>query len=424
MKKILTIFAALILLLVFAGCEYADLSYSNAEYIQDFEYMLEVLRENFPYFGIAERRFGANTERIIDNTRRALLEAEITDADRFADILQLNFIMPLRSIGHLSLQDRDVLHLILGNIYRGPIDYNGEPIYMHGRDFTYWGLKFKAVARSEAAQQFYGLIEVDLGYEYGMIMPNNVITEVLTPGEVAYIRVNQFWHYNIPHDKAIVFDFYEEIRGFDHLILDFRGNPGGFTRYFIQIFMAPNIPYDLKLDIYTLFMGGAHNLAWIAPTKDDARVFYDSELQKIPLDEMLYRFPNLHPGDAAKLDYILPHPVQIRSTGEMLFDGKIWILVDPFSASAVEYALLYAIAADFATIVGAPTRGVTGGALTAFATLPNTGLILRYDFGYFIDATGRAIDEFGVAPHYTNLPGQNALQTVMYLILNDRSYYD
>jgi len=82
----------------------------------------------------------------------------------------------------------------------------------------------------------------------------------------------------------------------------------------------------------------------------------------------------------------------------------------------VVYVLLYAIAANFATVVGTPTRGVTGGGMVGFFALPNTGIVVRYDFGLFVDQYGRAIDEFGVFPHYFNRPGLNALQTTIQLI--------
>jgi C-terminal processing protease CtpA/Prc len=128
------------------------------------------------------------------------------------------------------------------------------------------------------------------------------------------------------------------------------------------------------------------------------------------------RFELMNENDRAMLDYIIPCPIKIKSTGEQLFSGEVWILVNGSSASAVEYAVMYAMATDFATIVGSPTRGVTGGGLPAFFVLPNTGLVIRYDYGYFIGPTGRAIDEFGITPDYLNLPGKNALETVLHMI--------
>jgi len=273
------------------------------------------------------------------------------------------------------------------------------------------------MVQSPTAQQFYGLITGNVAY--GAPTANNLTTSILdSAAGIAYVNVRQFNHYNIPDDKAIMMDFYSQISDFNHLIIDLRGNGGGFTRYFVQLFMAPIIPYDVNLYINTLIMGGALNRAWTYAIFADDRTFRDINPTKHPLTPT--DFPHLHPSDAAKLDYVIPYHVHIASTGQNLFNGQIWILVDHNSASAVEYALLYSIAADFATIVGTPTRGVTGGGLAAFFPLPHTGLIIRYDYGYFIDVYGRAIDEFGVIPHYPNLPGLDALQTVLYFINENR----
>ncbi|MCL2574921.1 MAG: S41 family peptidase [Defluviitaleaceae bacterium] len=414
----------LALTLILTACDYNDdlnnsIAIQNHQYIQDYDYMVETLRQNFPYTGIASRRFGIDFEANIAAGRELLFAEEIIDNAQFIQHISRHIINPMRQLGHLSVQSTDNLHLILGNIYRGPINYNGEFIDLGEYAITYWGAKFEQLVRSDIAQKHYGNIEVDLGaYEPQMIRRNNLTTHIVDDElGVALVRVSQFWHYNIDHDLQIMKEFYSEIEDFNHLILDFRGNPGGFTRYFIQLFMAPNVSQDLEFSVYTLFMGGDHNLAWFEADTNDARAFADTDLIKHnAADYMAGGFPLFNADDAAFLDYIIPRPIEIRSTGEMLFDGKIWILIDDNSASAVEYAAMYARATGFATIVGAPTRGVTGGGLVGFFALPNSGIIIRYDFGLFIDEYGRAIDEYGVMPDYFNREGLNALETTLELI--------
>ena len=400
---------------IMAGCAYSVWEHPNRDYMLDFGYMLNTIEQNFPYLGIAQRELGVCFDEISENVFEILLNEEIEDAEHFAQILQTNFFAPFRHIGHLSIQSRDTLHLILGNVKRGPINYNGEFMYMHGYELTYWGQKFEAVARSVQAQRFYGFIDVELGeYEAGMIIQNNLTTQILS-SDVAYVRVNRFWHYNIEHDMNIMRNFYAQIREHGHLIIDLRGNGGGFTRYFTQLFMAPNIAYDVEITgINALVMDGARNRAWLDRQIKDDYIFAGTTTQRVPIENL--NLPYLQ--NAYKFDYAVTRPIRISSTGEMLFDGKIWVLVDASSASAVEYAAIYAMAADFATVVGEPTRGVTGGWFAGFFALPNTGIVVRYDFGYFVDNYGRAIDEFGVMPNYFNMPGKNALETALYLIQN------
>ncbi|MCL2350286.1 MAG: S41 family peptidase [Defluviitaleaceae bacterium] len=432
MKKLILGFVLFAAVFGFTSCDYAD--QRAAEYLAagvdarvlpfllDFEYMVLTLEENFPYFGIAERRFGVQSRTIIENTYRALIDNNVQNARDFQRVVNRYFMSPMRHIGHLSFQDAQTLHLIMGNIYRGPINYNGQPLDLGEREFTYWGYKFRQMVHSDAVRGFYGDIIVTEGYETGMVRPGNVTTEIID-GEagIAYIRVSQFRHYNIEHDKAIIFDFYEQIKGFEHLILDFRSNPGGFTRYFIELFMAPNIAEDLEIYVYTMLMGGEYNRGWFGAEANDARHFGRTYLQKHAAREyMAGRFEHMNSYDAQFLDYILARPVLIHAVDENIaFDGKIWILVNQSSASAVEYAVLYAQAANFATVVGSNTRGVTGGGFAGFFALPRTGLVIRYDLGYFIDNYGRAIDEFGVRPDHFNKPGLDALATVLEMIVEN-----
>jgi len=103
--------------------------------------------------------------------------------------------------------------------------------------------------------------------------------------------------------------------------------------------------------------------------------------------------------------------------GGFPFDGKIWILTGSRTASAGELAIMQASSAGFATTVGVPTQGIMP-AETAIILLPNTGILFRMDVGYFTDAYGRSLEEFGITPDYPNHLNKIAFQTVMERIEN------
>ena len=394
---------------------------SDLYFVQDFDYMIELLHDNFPFFAVAQRRFGVDVQALVWEARNVLVEGHyiIQSANDFWWVVWNYFTTPLQQIGHFAIQSHATLHLTLANVYRGGIGYDGNPLYLHGRDFSYWGEMFRDLLNSDLVWDMYGGFYIDLGnYEEGMIEPNNVTMEVLIDGEVAYIGVERFIHYNIEHDQELIFAFLREVSDFDHLIIDLRGNPGGFTRYFIQNFMMPIMYEAVEFSIYSMFVGGDRNLEWVGAHIADHYLWSGNERLVWSAEDRMSVgfFPHMNTADLGILDYISPHHVVIEPGDERLFYGKVWILVDEASASAAEIAAMYARAANFATIVGEPTRGVVGGGFVSFFSLPNTGLVVRHDIGYFIDEHGRAINEFGVIPGIRNSPDMDALETALAVI--------
>jgi len=120
--------------------------------------------------------------------------------------------------------------------------------------------------------------------------------------------------------------------------------------------------------------------------------------------------------DLAMLENVITGYGRIYPTAnEKSFEGKIWILTSRRSDSAVESVAIFARETGFATLVGRPTAGIMH-AMTAYLLLPNSGILVRYDFGYMTDSYGRSFEELGVPPHFFNHPEMNALQTALALI--------
>jgi len=229
---------------------------------------------------------------------------------------------------------------------------------------------------------------------------------------------------NFTVDRAIIADFVETVGDFGHLIIDLRGNRGGYAGNFTYNIMAPLIDKPASLFYYVFFKGGDHNLMF-----DD---FYYRDLKwqaanglrgflgadaPVSVGDILPALTNANADDFAGLDYGFKRELKVEpSAARWKFNGRIWILIDGRSISAAEISALLAKESGFATIVGTPTGGMFGGYTAAFVGLPNTGAIVRYDYGYVTDLRGRSIEELGVAPDIYNRPGMDALETVLALI--------
>ena len=116
----------------------------------------------------------------------------------------------------------------------------------------------------------------------------------------------------------------------------------------------------------------------------------------------------------AMRDAVFPLPWRYR----IQFQGEIWVLTDSETASAAEHATRFSKYTGFATIVGEQTRGVVGvpNFTRAFISLPNTGIVVQFDFALLMDEHGNIFEGYGVTPHHFNRPGMDALETTLALI--------
>jgi len=89
--------------------------------------------------------------------------------------------------------------------------------------------------------------------------------------------------------------------------------------------------------------------------------------------------------------------------------------VDGQSASASVLATGMSLSSGFATVVGENTTGVKGVPMI-YTPLPNTGILWRTDVAHVVDASGRSLEIYGLAPDIHNFDGMDALETVLALI--------
>jgi hypothetical protein len=254
----------------------------------------------------------------------------------------------------------------------------------------------------------------DLSEVLGFEDPDNIVTVIIEEDRIAYLRINSFLG-NMAFDSETLFPFYEEIQDFEHLIIDVRGNGGGWVDYFPQLVFGMLVNEASDFFTYEFFMASEITEGFfINPTSMSGGVLYDI----VPAAEFVAAgdFPKFNQADLEVLDYvIIRHAEMAPHDYGTPFAGEVWLLVDGGSASASENAAVLSMATGFATVVGEPTAGVTG-VLYTFAALPNTGILFRIDIGYTIDQYGRSIEEFGVIPQIHNVPGFDALETVLALI--------
>ena len=395
--------------------------------LEDFDFLVDKLQSHSPHFGVIYRRRGSGSDlnRIIPRHRESIENNSLFFAgNRPVDVGELprrtanGFFTRLQSFATAPLGLAHFSTFAQGMIQEFYFTY-----HLDGYENSF----FKDFPTSNTSfRNFYQLDIDDPLFRRLPPVDNNIRTRIITPEKIAYISIGTFGRLDgeVLLDRDILFAFYYEIQAFEHLIIDLRGNSGGALPFFYDLIISPliNSPlenrryefvrqsildYNAKSDYLFLAYSGIHQLDLTA-----------SNIEIFPaVDFVQERGMNyFNPEDLEKLDSVLVW-TYLTEPAEVDFDfnGKIWILVDNQTASASENAILFAMNTGFATVVGTNTFGLMGG-LTAHVILPNTGIFFRFDVGYFTDAYGRSLEEFGITPNYLNRPGMDALQTVLAMI--------
>jgi len=403
-------------------------SLSIEHFLEDIDYMIYVLKNNFPLLDVAYWARGINYKELAAGVREAVLAMEEPCEDTFLAILTWHF-MPLFGTGHFMILDQQVFDNMDQNIHYG--GYSGQK----------WMMNRNLLRFSPLANRFYerGNQERIDAYEaaldrllevYGM--PSNrfwsddrirqpVNTSSIEENRIAYISAGRSME-ELRQNQAQISNFFTQITAYEHLIIDLRGNSGGNADHFLNILLAPLLREPIEspnaflffFDEYYVRRFGDH---LFQPTIYNGFMTIFGPYR--PVNEILadYELPHIRHGDVERFHYGAPAGRfrNIEPTGDApVFDGKIWLLTDPSLGSAAQRAVWYAKEAGHITLVGDITGGCIGGPRT-LAFMPNTGIIFYFDIFYITDSRGRPL-EAGTIPHHFNRSGMDALETVLALI--------
>jgi len=406
--------------------------------LEDLDYLAEFMLENAPTLGVFERRFGIAMEDAFADMRYGIYNLEVSDhisteeQDREAaannlyrllvwfeeQVERMGHFGPVWSGTYINLLETALARENQSEIIDNRVTIDGEDFGDASR-LQGW----IDVYAADATLWFYDveLDDLDLYQDLSVVgweIEGNVTTEIIEEDRIAYFSIGSFASI-ATLDSEILFPFFEEVQGFEHLIIDLRGNTGGFPIYFEQYVMAMLIDSPVEVRFNEFSTSGA-------AAREEAELSLDWPItgRTTSADEILLAadfvneqsFPYFNEADLEILTYVIPWLVEVEPREDNIpFAGEIWLLVDHMSGSASEFAAMKSIYSGFATVVGVPTRRVTP-VQTTHVSLPNTGILFRVDVGYIIDDLGRSLEEYGVTPDIVIELGSDALDVVLDLI--------
>jgi len=394
---------------------------TRADFLYDFDYMIAALEANFPSFGIIYRQHGVNMLDIAQDLRDRLeCGSTRVDFELFWNMLRDDFFY-FASPGDGRLP--------IGHLYL-LADWERKWIISGFGDGPFWGRTsyYVDILNTAPSHRSYPALQAHTHPHVRLPcwQPDRVLSaSIIERGSIGYLRVYTLSRGPDADELEILNSLHNEIADFEHLIIDIRGNNGGwrhnFERYVTRYFICRAHRYQFHYFI----MDGAHNMSFLQTTARfrtiTQRTVRDNCLS-IECGDFLFLGGDISCcviEDISKTNYHYIYSRVVPAMSEhsrSLFGGKIWLLVDEnvYSDAMVVAAIHKDI--GFATLVGETTGGGAAPSFGSnFIALPNTGIIIRYDPALVTDRYGRPL-EYGIEPHYFNRPGMCALETVLAMI--------
>ncbi len=240
-------------------------------------------------------------------------------------------------------------------------------------------------------------------------------TKIINTDYIAYIKINSFLITEGEEKREylkVLEDFFIKTADYKHIIIDIQDNGGGYTCNYEAI-ISPNIKENMNVVSYGLYNGNKYT-----------DIYLDMFFKNYKSENInRYEVPNIENCGTAKNDkayrleeIIEAHPIM----GYQPCEGKkFWLLISSDVYSGADSFADVCKKTGFATVVGERTGGGgTNGLWPMYIVLPNSGLLIKFDFMYGLTDDGYCTDEFGTAPDIYNLPGKNALETCLETIKN------
>lgn len=393
---------------------FPDMILTKEEMLEDFDAIWKAFQENTPFLGLIERQHRPDfLVTVIAENRRRIMEMEAAGDDAMLEFI----IIIAESMSEACDIDR---HAGIQNssrffadqvAFRGLIDE--QPALQPWLDM----LEDKNIS---AFYEYYDyLIERMMNSSEGAASSEaedqesqqepegeNLKLIILEEEKTAYIKADSFDTEFMGRDIPKIRAFLEEVKDYEHLIIDIQNNGGGNAAYWEEAFVRPNISEPVTTTFVRLMRNG-----------DLAKKFYGIQYEDTTLTVEDVKndpaFTALRKEDIDKLAYAREYfDTTEPESGEKLFQGKIWVLVGPQVYSSAESFAVFCKATQFASLVGKTTGGGnTGGPV--WLELPNSHMLVTFDVEYALNPDGSCSQEIGTIP---DIESEDALKTVLELI--------
>ena len=430
MRKLFLLKCLLLLLLISGGLSVVQAeeqafynSLSLEQKLVDFNYLYQVLAENYPYFGVLQRERDYNWlahkdefEEMIKRTKNDIEFYQVLRGiidrinDQHTHVLTPSFYNYVKNVFDIAIKEHDYDHLLQPGIIDLLKNEKSEEMYsrLATDDQTIKSDKLNGSAQSgENGEQ------------------GNIRTKIIEENKIAYVKIRSFGLESQKKDRRRLLDFWEKIGHYPYLILDIRGNGGGSDTYWLNNIVGPINNQEREFISYFVYKGGNYSRQLIETEKGGELSNPFIKAQKTswhPIDELPPK-ENYPPELKREFKYFSKEEY-IIGPGPFPFEGQIYLLIDDRVYSAADNFCIFAQTTNWATLVGESTAGGGKGS-TLFMAMPNSGLLVMFSAKAGLKADGSMYEEFHVRPNIvSNNPLEKALKIIYFKLGKDNEVTD
>lgn len=327
---------------------------SMEDRLEDFEYLYKIISENYPFLKVNERVNGINW---LEQKEKYIKLVENSNNDTIF-MNNISAIVKDLNNGHTHVIDKESFKWYY-TVYTNP---------KYKKSNKPWSKVFK----DKTVLKWYGFNEDEFeniksqGF-FGSNAPA-FHSDIIIPDEAAYLKISQMNGERVEEDGKEIRKFYEEVKDYNKLIIDIRGNSGGDDLYWMKNVIEPLTKEKISVGNY-IFTRGNYGKPFYK-----ARGMKQSPISKLDKN-ILENFPQ-----EIKMDFDYYHISNrtIQPKNPIDFDGKIYLLVDKGVYSSSESFAAFCKDSGFATLVGTTTGGDGIGIDPLFFSLPNSGIVIRF----------------------------------------------
>ncbi|EIW6613995.1 S41 family peptidase [Clostridium perfringens] len=353
--------------------------------IEDFNYLYNTIEENYPFLETNKR---LNNVDWLSKKEEYLQRVKNTKSD-IEFLMTLNSILSELNNGHThmitnSSQFRDFREIYSMN--KGWQKKVQLPVLNNKKALARYNIDKNEkiqVLNQEKNEKTEGI--------------RNASTKDIVEGKIGYIYIPQMIsYYNMGNDIELIDEYLNNIKEYQALIIDIRGNGGGDSYYWISYLVPKLIDKVYENTNYSFWKDGEIINNYLKKSK----VKYSTGFGEVK-DLDTTKLVNLPVEVKEDFKYYSKNTMEISPSEDSIkFKGNIYLLVDKLVYSSSEAFASFAKQTGFATLIGERTGGDGIGSDPLLHMLPNSGYVFRFSKDMGTTTDGTSSEEFKTEPDY------------------------